>query len=84
MKQILAVGAVFALVWAPSFASAQQFEQHGNGGTFYDINDQNRQNAINLANAFCKGLGETAQIRFVTGGCGGVCSETALVFTCKQ
>ena len=83
MKQVLAIGTVFALVMGPCFASAQQFEQHGRGGTFYDITDQNRQNAITLANDFCKGLGMTAQIRFVTAGCGGTCSETALVFTCS-
>jgi 5-formyltetrahydrofolate cyclo-ligase len=83
MKQILAVGTVFALVLAPCFADAQQFERHGNGGTFYDITDQNRQTAISEANAYCKGLGMTAQIHFVMAPVGGGVSETALVFVCK-
>jgi ferredoxin--NADP+ reductase len=64
-------------------AAGQQFERHGNGGTFYDITDQNRQTAISEANDYCKGLGMTAQIHFVTAPSGGGVSETALVFVCK-
>jgi hypothetical protein len=85
MKRILAIGAASLAVLAPCVASAQkceqtselEFEQHGDGGTIYHVNDQNRDEAISEATQYCEAHGRTVQIRYETAG-----SETTMVFVC--
>jgi hypothetical protein len=84
MKQVLAAGAVLALVSAPCLVSAQQIEGHGFGGSIFGVTDQNRPGATVMATEYCKGLLQTlAQISVVRPP-GLPSGEYGLTFTCTH